>query len=73
MMIGVAEPVVISRAELARRAGVSKPGVTKACRGQLAAAVVDGGLLLHHPAVERYLLGTLLDTDRWCALAPPLP
>lgn len=67
------EPVVISRGELARRARVSKPAVTKACRGQLAPAVVADGLLLHHPAVVRYIFGDLLDTAQWRALAPPLP
>jgi hypothetical protein len=48
-------PVLISRAEFARRAGVSKPAITKACRHQLAAASVRDRIDVEHPAAAAYL------------------
>lgn len=45
----------ISRADLARRAGVSKPAITKACRVTLAAACSGDGVDVDHPAVIAYL------------------
>ncbi len=46
---------LISRAELARRAGVSKPAITKACKGALAAACERDRVDVDHPAVVAYL------------------
>jgi hypothetical protein len=46
---------LISRAELARLAGVSAPAITKACKKQLAAACHRHRVDLDHPAVQEYL------------------
>jgi len=47
---------LISRTELARRAGVSQPAVTKLCnRGKLAPACVRDKVDLDHPAAVEYL------------------
>lgn len=46
---------LISRAAFARRAGVSKPAITKACKHQLAAACVGAKIDAAHPAVATYL------------------
>lgn len=46
-----------SKAEFARLAGVSRPAITKACKGVLAAALVDDRIDLNHPAAKRYLIG----------------
>lgn len=48
---------IISRAELARRAGIAASGVTAACRpgGFLARAVVGKGINALHPAVTTWL------------------
>lgn len=45
----------VTRAELARRAGVSRAAITKACRGPLREAVASNGVALDHPAVVAYL------------------
>lgn len=59
---------LISRAAFARRAGVSKPAITKACRHQLAAACVGTKIDAAHPAVVQYL------SDKGGALTPePTP
>lgn len=47
----------VTRAELAARAGVSRPAITKAMRGPLAAALVGDRVDLDHPAVVAYLKG----------------
>jgi hypothetical protein len=47
-------PRFTSRAEFARRAGVSRAAVTKACRGPLGAALVEH-IDLDHPAAVAYL------------------
>lgn len=44
-----------SRSALARLAGVSPAAITKACKGQLAAARVGKRIDLDHPAVAAYL------------------
>lgn len=46
---------LVSRAELSRIAEVTRPAVTKACKGQLAEACVGKSIDLDHPAVEIYL------------------
>lgn len=48
---------VISRAEMARRLGMSRGSVTKACRlgGRLAAAVRGAGVNCLHPTARRWL------------------
>ncbi len=46
---------LVSRAEIARLADVSRTAVTKACKGQLAPACVDKRVDLDHPAVADYL------------------
>lgn len=46
---------LVSRAELARRAGVSKPAITKACKGPLREACERDRVDLDHPAVVAYL------------------
>jgi hypothetical protein len=48
---------IISRAEYARLAGVSKPAITKQCRkgGSLAAACEGDRINLDHPAAQAYL------------------
>lgn len=48
---------LVTRAELARLARVSRAAITKACKGQLAAACVDKRVDLDHPAVREYLAG----------------
>lgn len=50
-------PKLVSRAELARLAGVSAAAVTKACKGQLAAACEGKRIDLEHEVVRRYLDG----------------
>lgn len=50
---------LISRVELARHARVSKPAITKAARGPLAAACERDRIDLDHPLVHRYLTGKL--------------
>lgn len=50
-------PRLVSRAELARLAGVSGAAVTKACKGQLAAACEGKRVDIDHEAVRRYLEG----------------
>lgn len=50
-------PLLISRAEFARRAGVSRPAVTKACAGQLKAARHGKRIDAEHPAARAYLDG----------------
>lgn len=46
---------LISKAELAKRAGVSRAAVTKVCKGKVNKAVVDGKVDLDHPSVVEYL------------------
>jgi hypothetical protein len=46
---------LISRAELARRAGVSKPAITKACKSSLREACERDRIDFDHPAVAAYL------------------
>lgn len=46
---------LISRAELARRAGVSKPAITKACKSSLREACERDRVDVDHPAVVAYL------------------
>jgi hypothetical protein len=46
---------LVSRAELARRAGVSKPAITKACKSSLREACTRDRVDLDHPAVVAYL------------------
>jgi hypothetical protein len=48
-------PRLVSRAEVARLKGVSKPAVTQACRGLLAPACVRDRIDLDHPAAASYL------------------
>jgi hypothetical protein len=57
-----------SRAEFARRARVSRAAVTKACRGPLAAALVER-IDLEHPAAVAYLQRSRAEV----AGAPPPP
>jgi hypothetical protein len=60
---------VISRAEMARRLGLSRPSVTKACRpgGRLASAVKGVGVNCLHPTAKRWLA----DRKARAALPPP--
>lgn len=53
----VASGTTITRAELARRLGVNKSTVIRACRpgGRIAAAVRRGAVDVTHPAVRRWL------------------
>ena len=46
---------LISRAELARRAGVSRSGVTKALKGPLAPSITAGRVDAHHPLIIAFL------------------
>jgi hypothetical protein len=46
---------LVTRSELARRAGVSPTAITKACRRSLAGAVRGKKVDLDHPAVREYL------------------
>jgi hypothetical protein len=46
---------LVSRAELARHAGVSRTAITKACDGELADACEGKRVDLDHPAVAQYL------------------
>lgn len=46
---------LISRAELARRAGVSKPAITKRCAKDFVPAMVGEKLDLDHPVVQSFL------------------
>jgi len=46
---------LIGHSELARRAKVTAAAITKACRKQLAAAMVDGRIDAEHPAVVAYI------------------
>jgi hypothetical protein len=48
---------LISRAEFARRCGVSKAAITKACGKQLKAACVADRLDIDHEAVRAYMAG----------------
>lgn len=48
-------PLLISRAEFARRAGVSKAAITKACKHQLAPALDRDRIDAEHPAAAAYL------------------
>lgn len=48
-------PRFVSRAELARLAGVSAAAITKACKGQLAMACEGKRIDLDHEATRRYL------------------
>lgn len=48
-------PRLISRAELASIAGVSRTAITKACKKQLAAACVDDRVDGDHESVRKYL------------------
>lgn len=54
-------PRPISRAELARLAGVSRMAITKACRGPLAGAVIGRRVDLDHESVRAYLKGRGID------------
>lgn len=58
---------VVTRAEMARRLGLSRASVTKACRpgGRLAAAVHGPGVNCLHPVAKRWL------ADRKARTAPP--
>lgn len=60
---------VITRAEMARRLGLSRTSVTKACRpgGRLAAAVQGPGVNCLHAAAKRWL------ADRKARVAPAPP
>jgi hypothetical protein len=58
---------LVSRAALARLAGVSRAAITKACRGPLLAAVASDLVDLNHPAVVAYL------ARRRSSLAQPTP
>jgi hypothetical protein len=57
-------PLLISRAEFARRAGVSKPAITKAMKGPLLAARQGNRIDCQHPAAAAYLAAKT---------APPAP
>jgi hypothetical protein len=46
---------LFSRAEVARLKGVSKPAITKACRGALAPACAEDRINIDHPAAREYL------------------
>lgn len=46
---------LISRAELARRAGVSKPAITKRCAKDFVPAMVGDKIDLDHPVVQSFL------------------
>lgn len=46
---------LISKAELAKRAGVSRAAVTKVCKGKVNKAVIDGKIDLDHESVVEYL------------------
>jgi hypothetical protein len=46
---------LVTRAEVARRAGVSRAAVTKAARGALGAASVGRMIDVDHPAAAAYL------------------
>jgi hypothetical protein len=48
-------PRLTTKADFARRAGVSKPAITKACKGPLAAACERDRVNLDHPLVVEYL------------------
>lgn len=63
---------LISRAELARKAGVSRAAITQACKGQLAGAC-DGPLVdLDHESVRGYLKARGVDVPaRARPKAPP--
>lgn len=66
-------PLLISRAEFARRAGVSRPAVTKACAGQLKAARHGKRIDAEHPAARAYLDGKPARPPRTDSTAPPAP
>lgn len=57
MASGSSGSIVITRAELARRLGLSRTSVTRACRpgGRLAPAVLRDGVDVLHPATRRWL------------------
>jgi hypothetical protein len=63
-------PQLVSRADAARLKGVSGAAITKACRKQLAPALVDGRIDLEHDACRAYF-GAALDARP--AVAPPAP
>ncbi len=46
---------LLSKAEFARRAGVSRASVTKACNGDLGGAIVGRRIDVNHPAAQSYL------------------
>jgi hypothetical protein len=64
-------PQLVSRADAARLKGVSGAAITKACRKQLAPALVDGRIDLEHEAARGYFGATL--TQRPAASAPSAP
>jgi hypothetical protein len=61
-------PQLVSRADAARLKGVSGAAITKACRKQLAPALVDGRIDLEHEAARGYFGAAL--TERPAASAP---
>jgi hypothetical protein len=64
---------VITRAEMARRLGLSRASVTKACRpgGRLAAAVQGTGVNALHPTARRWLADRKARVAPLAALAAP--
>lgn len=62
--------LLVTKSELADRAQVSRPAVTKAIKGELAGSVVDGKIDASHPAVTQYVARNLRRADRRRAPAP---
>jgi len=54
------QPRLVARSALAQLAGVSRPAVTKACRGRLKPACVGNRVDLDHPATVAYLARALV-------------
>jgi hypothetical protein len=59
----------VSRADLARIAGVSRMAITKQCKGSLAPACVEDRVDLDHPAVKAFIARH----DRSDAVPPAVP
>lgn len=55
---------LVSRAELARIAGVSRAAITKACKGSLRQACVGKSVDLDHPSVDAYLTNRGIEVPR---------
>lgn len=59
------DPHPVSRAELARRAGVSRSAITKACKKRLADAVLPSGMVdVAHPTVVEWARARGLHPDQ---------